>query len=378
MKKLRLRNILVPIDFSPMSISAIDYAKRIASRFEATVHLVHVHEFIYPIGFKTMPIGIADTVPDWSITFARQIEAQLLQDVRAQAALSDLSPDRCYVRRGAPVFDEICRCADDIGADLIVTPTHGRTGLKHVFLGSTAERLVQHSPCPVLVTRGSAAGSTDTGSKRGIDRILVPVDFSSCSLGALQYGIQLAQKTGARITILHVIDFGFALTADGCAMYDLSRYQELARKQGERTMRRFLEKMTFGGVKFDSVIVAGLFLETLNQQIMTRDIDLVVTATHGRTGLKHIVIGSTAEIIVRRTTCPVLVVPSHSKERTKNLEHRGRHGHLGTTPRNRITLPADHSRQRSAFAKRTLKVTAHPFPERRKTNKFRESHLMIS
>ena len=56
------------------------------------------------------------------------------------------------VRDGAP-FDEICKAAKEIESDLIVIATHGYTGLKHVFLGSTAERVVRHAPCPVLIVR---------------------------------------------------------------------------------------------------------------------------------------------------------------------------------------------------------------------------------
>src|ERR1035438_1296981 len=59
----------------------------------------------------------------------------------------------CYVQNETPVFNEICKVARQVDADLIVTPTHGYTGVAHFFEGSTAERLVQHSPCPVLVAR---------------------------------------------------------------------------------------------------------------------------------------------------------------------------------------------------------------------------------
>jgi nucleotide-binding universal stress UspA family protein len=149
MKKLSIRNILVPIDFSKMSIQAIETAKRVALRFGGSVHLAHVYQFDYPAGF--MAPGIWSTQP--SIAAQEQHTQALTKNLGALAREHSLSPENCHLSRGAPSFDEICRIAQQISADLIVMPTHGYTGLRHVFLGSTAERVVQHSPCPVFVVR---------------------------------------------------------------------------------------------------------------------------------------------------------------------------------------------------------------------------------
>src|SRR5205814_10101138 len=119
-----------------------------------------------------------------------------------------------YVPSDAQPFDEICRLAQPIPADLVVMPTHGRTGLKHVFLGSTAERIVQHSSCPVLVTRGSAL-QADNGSRFAIKTILVPVDFSNCSREGLRYAIAFAKDFGAKIILLHATYIGFIYSSEG-------------------------------------------------------------------------------------------------------------------------------------------------------------------
>lgn len=119
MKKTNIRNILVPIDFSKISIQAIETAKRLAKRFNATIHLAHVHQFGYPATFMG-PIFSAGELPE---SFEEHRSKQLVEQVTAIASNSGLSSrDRTHLRMGAPSFNEICRLAQEIPADLIVIP----------------------------------------------------------------------------------------------------------------------------------------------------------------------------------------------------------------------------------------------------------------
>jgi universal stress protein A len=199
MKQTTIRNILVPIDFSERSIQAIETARRLAQRFSATIHLVHVYQFRYPDTFMG-PVFSAAELPD---SFEEHRRTHLAEQLKAIASNYGLSPrDQTHLRMGAPAFDGICRFAQEIPADLIIMPTHGYTGLKHIFLGSTAERVVQHSPCPVLVVR-LKKGKSVTGRAFTAHTILVPVDFSDCSREGLRYAIGFANEVGARIILLH-------------------------------------------------------------------------------------------------------------------------------------------------------------------------------
>jgi len=224
---------------------------------------------------------------------------------------------------GAPVFDEICAIARAIPADLIVMPTHGRTGLKHVFLGSIAERVVQHSPCPVFIVRKSKR-LRKTATTLSINTILVPVDFSDCSLEALKYAIAFANRVAARLIVFRGLDLGYADTTDGFAMYDLSALQDAAREAAEGQMREFLRAAKFGGVKFETAITVGPPVWEICTFAERRHVDVIITATHGRTGFKHALIGSTAEKVVRHAPCSVLVVPSHPQDRAKHLTARAK------------------------------------------------------
>ena len=140
---LKLRNILVPVDFSAASEKALSYAVPLARQFGAKITLLyvsqaqfHANEFAYlPIEEAAVSCSAKDRMNSIA---SRRIAPGMLGDT--------------LVRNGV-AFDEITRVAKEINADLIIVNTHGYTGLKHVLVGSTAERVVRHAPCPVLVVR---------------------------------------------------------------------------------------------------------------------------------------------------------------------------------------------------------------------------------
>jgi nucleotide-binding universal stress UspA family protein len=315
MKKLSIQNIVVPIDFSNMSIQAIKIATRLARRFAASIHLAHVRQFDYANGFAAAAPPI---VPFSLMTYEQDAENRLVKELNASARKYGVSSATCHVLSGAPPFDEICGLAQEIPADLIVMPTHGRTGLKHVFLGSTAEKIVQHSPCPVLVTRGNALQSKN-GSRSTIKTILVPMDFSDCSREGLRYAIGFANEFGASIIVQHATYLGYVYSTEGTAIYDVRALQEAARENAERQMRELVGKVKFGLVKFETVLTEGSPILDICAFAKDHDVDLIITSTHGLTGLQHVLIGSIAERVVRRAVCPVLVVPSHPQTRIANV-----------------------------------------------------------
>jgi universal stress protein A len=141
---VQLKRILVPVDFSEHSEKALKYAARFAEQFGSNVTLLHVIQpMVYPADFGYPPT-VVDTLDD---VVRAQVEERLatLAHVSSPAAQS-------LVRVGQPYF-EIAAAARELEVDLIIIATHGRTGLKHVLLGSTAERVVRHAPCPVLTVR---------------------------------------------------------------------------------------------------------------------------------------------------------------------------------------------------------------------------------
>jgi nucleotide-binding universal stress UspA family protein len=315
-KKLSIRTILVPTDFSKMSIQVIEPAKWLAGRFAAAIHLVHVYESDYPA-------GLVVPAPPFSVTpYEQEAKERVAGELDALAHKYGLSAARCHVLSGTPAFNEICGLAGEARADLIVMPTHGRTGLEHMFLGSTAERTVRHSPCPVFVMRQPGDGLSE--KKAGYKKILVPVDFSDCSREGLRYAIRFAGRFGAKLIALHVIGLPYAYISN---LYGVSQPPLLAgeaRKGAVRRMQKFLQAIEFGGVKVQTAITTGSPVPEICSFAAKKDVNLIITSTHGLSGLKHVSTGSVAEQVVRHASCPVLVVPSHPKIRLAKLPKRGR------------------------------------------------------
>lgn len=361
MKKLNIQNILVPIDFSELSIRALSTAQHLARHSGATIHLIHVHEYHYPVGFMSP----GAPVPMSMVTFRDETRRAVEEKLRNLAIKNSISPAHCYITEETPIFNEICNAAKTIHCDLIVMPTHGHTGFKRFALGSTAERVVQHAPCPVFVVKPRGAARNKSGR---IDNILVPVDFSACSLEGLNYAIQFADKVAGRIFVFNSIYLGYAFTADGFAMYDMTSLVDRALKNAENDMKRFLRHARFGAVKFETAVRTGNPASDICAMADQKRADLIVTSTHGRTGFDHVMMGSTAEQVVRRAPCSVLVIPSHPQVRIRQLTSKTQ-GRITKKPR---AIRLFRSAERLS---RTLpNGKLHPFPERRRTNKFRETH----
>ena len=142
----QIRSILVPLDFSPASSAALRYAAALAKDSGAKITLLNVVEPVATPDFAYYPLMMENT----------KIVAGAKKELEKVPVSQHVDPDvieRITVRNGVP-FHEITAVADSLKVDLIVISTHGYTGLKHVLLGSTAERVVRHAPCPVLVVRG--------------------------------------------------------------------------------------------------------------------------------------------------------------------------------------------------------------------------------
>lgn len=232
---------------------------------------------------------------------------------RTNGTVSTLEP------RSGAAFEEICATAREQDVDLIVIATHGYTGYKRMFLGSTAERVVQHSPCPVLVVRlhaGHWNGSTTPRSRTGfrLTRILAPTDFSDCSQQAFDYAAQLARDFKAELRLVHVINPHAYPFGDEHLALDAAQLRREAAEAAQRQMRAMATKSK---VRYSVRVIDGWpsveICDAANE-----DVDLIVISTHGRTGLAHVLIGSVAERVVRHARCPVLVIPAHYRFNKKS------------------------------------------------------------
>jgi nucleotide-binding universal stress UspA family protein len=143
----RLNTILAPVDFSEYSAKALDYVKAFAKQFEANVVLVHVVEpTVIPDNFGIVPPSYEE-VGGALVKAAEERMEHMAGEISSRPGIV-----RWVVCTGRAPW-EIVRVAGETEADLIIITTHGYTGLKHVLMGSTAELIVRHAPCPVLTVR---------------------------------------------------------------------------------------------------------------------------------------------------------------------------------------------------------------------------------
>ena len=302
----RFNRILVPIDFSPPSLKAIPYALAISRQFGADVHLLHITNVAQQPAptLLTLPV-----VPqsEWNRRFMKRLQTLVLR-YRTDGNVSALEP------RTGTAYEEICTAARELKADLIVIATHGYTGYERMFLGSTAERVVQHSACPVLVVRQHIRrwnGFIDPRTRTGfrLRRILAPTDFSECSRVGFDYAIQLARDFKAELRLVHVINPHLYPFGDQYAALDPVQLTGKAAHAAETYMESMAARAK---IRYSVRVIQGSPAIEIGN-VANEGVDLIVISTHGRTGLGHIFIGSVAEHVVRCAHCPVLVIPSRRR-----------------------------------------------------------------
>lgn len=308
---LKIRKILVPLDFSGLSRQALKVAVPLAQQQRAKISLIHVVPPAPPIvafpGDSTY-----FPVPSDNENLLRAIRLQLA--TMADRLLPKALQGRKVVREGNAAY-EVVEMARETRADLIVLSTNSRSDFQRVIFGSTAERIVRHARCPVLTVRRRRGGlvkplpenrKPDYPRQLPWKRILVPLDFSKTSLRALEAAVPLAETAGARLYLLNVIEpnpYISGLEGSPPVMPDATLARD-ASQQLPRLAEHFVPK----SVTTKSLVLRGRPASVIVETAVQNQVDLIVLSTHGHTGLDRLLLGSTAEHVVRHAVCPVLVV----------------------------------------------------------------------
>jgi nucleotide-binding universal stress UspA family protein len=308
---LKVRSILVPTDFSPASNEALKYAADFAVKVGAQITLLHAVEPLPAIDLQYYPMILENE--EMMLDCRRELE-----NLPAHEKLDPKLFLRSIVQNGVP-FHEITSAAKSLNMDLIIIATHGYTGFKRVLLGSTAERVVRYAPCPVLTVRpveqqsvGGRRAKAGTKRVAQFRRLLVPVDFSEESKRALQYATRFAEQFGSVVDLIYVIESTGRLKGSqfirpglnvGAAATELrGKLAQLAREEVEELAPVFPH------------VESGKASEEIVGLARSRGADLIVISTHGRTGMKHVLLGNVAEAVLRTAPCPVLVVRKHERD----------------------------------------------------------------
>ena len=299
---MKVRTILFPTDFSDSADAALGRALFLAEKLEAELHMLHavvLHEF-----------DLND--PDQHFPDSQAVFRQLFEiaDSRLAGLLKQHGRESLKIRevrrRGVSASDVILDYAQEVDADLIVMGTHGRTGAARLLLGSVAESVTRHASCPVLTVHAGARSVKE----ESVTKILVPVDFSEPSQLTIRYAEALGHLYHSGLELLHVTEeipypyFHVPAEHDG-VVPRLDRAREALAKLAAETLSE--------SVNYTTSVRVGRVASEILDHAKESDCGLLVIGTHGLSGLERVLVGSTAEQVIREAECPVFVVKSKGK-----------------------------------------------------------------
>ena len=303
----RIQRVLCPVDFSEFSLRALSYASALARWYGSTLTVLHVHpELPHVDMIPSLTVGPARRIMLDEIERTRVLEAEraFVQtagagDVPVEVALEDTGdPPRAILERA---------CTLDV--DLIVMGSHGRSGYERLLLGSVTEKVLHKAPCPVMVVPHRAEHPTPVGDVQ-FRRILCGIDFSDCSLAALEYALSVAEEADAQLTLVHVIETRsyfnalppqVALTLAQInaeeGAHVAARLQALV-PESVRPFCTIRTTVTHGHHGWTDIVRLGI----------EGNADLIVLGAHGHGTVERTLFGSTTHRVLRDAPCPVLTV----------------------------------------------------------------------
>lgn len=302
----KLNKILFPHDFSECAGQAFTHAIYFAKKHDAELHLLHVVTL-----FEDAPQLDEKNFPEKENLQKRfeEISTSKMKGLK-ETYESDKLKIITSVRRAVSEAPEILDYASDNDVDLIVMGTHGRRGLGHLFLGSVAEEVVRLSEVPVFTIK-------ETKNPKPIknwEKILVPVDFSEHSQTALSHAKSIAESYEAGLQLLHVIEEPVhpALSLGGkSSIFDI--VPDL-KEDCKKRIEQMLKEIKGPAINSEIFIIEGSASSDIIRFASENNSDLIVIATHGLTGIEHLLMGSVTEKVVRMATCPVFTVKSFGKQ----------------------------------------------------------------
>lgn len=294
-----IRKILVATDFSEQAAIAVDHARVLADREGGELILLHVEPDAGPV-----PAGaaISQSAFDDVQALRHQLASEARDDLEALAKgyrEGGLTVS-VEIRTGHP-DEEITDAAEKLGADLIVTGTHGRTGLARFFLGSVAEKVARMATTNVMVAR-------PCGQPGRYQRILVPTDFSPASEKALRLAMSLAGEN-ADIDVFHAWQYppGTHAVSNPEPGGPLAGMRDEIVHSGQRQADELIQRHQATEMTLHFIQDYGPAAQLVQERLEAVEYDLVCMGTHGYRGFRRFILGSVAEATIRHGNCSVMV-----------------------------------------------------------------------
>jgi nucleotide-binding universal stress UspA family protein len=301
---MRIRSVLAPLDGSPFAEQALPWAVAIARAARARLRLALVHQVPSPPPLDEatgrLYVKIELALRKSQDEYLRRISQSIRGAHKLQVARAMLE--------GNPA-QALADYVEDVGVDLVVMTTHGLGGIRRAWLGSVADQLVRSLEVPMLLIRPreDAATSADAPAVR---EILVALDGSRRAEAVLAPAAALAKVFGAKLVLIQVVHPVVMMT-NPPTVFPMGFDEELSRlgrAQAQDYLEGVAEQLDAQGVRTSGVAVLGASVfDTIGDAIRSPATGIVALATHGRGGIRRLVLGSVADKLVRGGELPVLV-----------------------------------------------------------------------
>lgn len=306
------KRMLVPLDGSELAEVVFDYAKELAGRLDLDLILLHVS------GPKEQ-----DLLPIHRAYIERAAESVKRQSMQVQER-TKREPGGKALEAGGEVAvghpaEEILRYAEDNDIDIILLATHGRSGVKRWAIGSVADKVLRASKVPVWLVRASILEEI-VHDKWPNRMMLVPLDGSKLAESVLTHVEALAKQRGAElcdVVLLRVCEPPIILSDYPEAIMELSWEEHVekekawAKQAGERYLAVVEKRLRDAGLNVRSEVVLGRPIDEIIDYANKNPFNLIVLATHGRTGITRWAYGQVADKVLQRSQSPILLVRPH-------------------------------------------------------------------
>lgn len=310
-------SILCPVDFSDASAGALRYAAAVASHFATRLIVLTVED---PLLTEAVDLGTGIV---WSPeTCKHEMEEFASKTFGSESPILAILEYEVAVGKPAP---EVLRVARERSCELIVISTHGVTGFRKLFFGSTTERVLRETTIPVLITPPLDPGRLRLEDvKRLIGRILVPVDLTPASVRQTQIARGLAEALGVPMILVHVVE---PLKSRLAAKLNLAGLESDRRAVAEDGLNELMATLPMR-LQPEALVVYGDPAEELAKVARDRKAGLVIVGLHGSP-----VLGPRMGSVTYRMLClspgTVLAIPPewggvHNPELARMMSHPAR------------------------------------------------------
>lgn len=291
------KQILVPLDGSNFAEAALPLALSLSRKTQAGIHLVAVVEPIPAFAYEEWEAKARD----WTANYLDRLAEQIAGHAGGEVTTGLLS---------GLVVETLLAEASAKNADLVAMATHGRGALSRAWLGSVADAVMRQATMPVLCVRPTGEGPSEGFGPKDIDTILVPLDGSDLSEQALEHATELGELFGSAYHLTRVVAYPLDI-ASPYLPYTVQMNQGIlsdAKESAARYLEEHADRMRRRGLRVTtSVAVDAQAGHGILSEADAVGCDLIAMATHGRSGVGRLLLGSAADKVLRGTHLPLLL-----------------------------------------------------------------------